>query len=69
MVDGTDVQLYIGQATYKVGTSTQDPAWQDPNEEAWTDTSAEPGQRYTYYATALDRAYRESARSRPSTVR
>ncbi len=31
-VAGTDVQLYIGQATYKVGTSTQDPAWSDPNE-------------------------------------
>jgi uncharacterized lipoprotein YddW (UPF0748 family) len=31
-VNGTDVQLYIGQATYKVGTSTQDPAWFDPRE-------------------------------------
>jgi uncharacterized lipoprotein YddW (UPF0748 family) len=31
-VRGTDVQLYIGQATYKVGTSTQDPAWSDPAE-------------------------------------
>jgi uncharacterized lipoprotein YddW (UPF0748 family) len=31
-VRGTDVQLYIGQATYKVETSTQDPAWQDKNE-------------------------------------
>ncbi|MGH3994871.1 MAG: glycoside hydrolase family 10 protein, partial [Pseudonocardiaceae bacterium] len=31
-VDGTDVQLFIGQATYKVGTSTQDPAWFDPQE-------------------------------------
>jgi uncharacterized lipoprotein YddW (UPF0748 family) len=31
-VDGTDVQLYVGQATYKVGTSTQDPAWSDPQE-------------------------------------
>jgi uncharacterized lipoprotein YddW (UPF0748 family) len=31
-VRGTDVQLYIGQATYKVGTSTQDPAWFDPAE-------------------------------------
>jgi len=31
-VAGTDVQLYIGQATYKVGTSTQDPAWFDPAE-------------------------------------
>ena len=29
---GTDVQLYIGQATYKVGISTQDPAWHDPQE-------------------------------------
>jgi hypothetical protein len=31
-VKGTGVQLYIGQATYKVGTSTQDPAWKDPRE-------------------------------------
>lgn len=31
-VRGTDVQLYIGQATYKVGVSTQDPAWFDPRE-------------------------------------
>ncbi|HSE69594.1 MAG TPA: family 10 glycosylhydrolase, partial [Nocardioidaceae bacterium] len=31
-VAGTDVQLYIGQATYKVGTSTQSPAWADPEE-------------------------------------
>jgi hypothetical protein len=31
-VAGTDVQLFIGQATYKVGTSTQDPAWSDPRE-------------------------------------
>ena len=32
-VDGTDVQLYIGQATYKVGTSTQSPDWiEDPDE-------------------------------------
>jgi uncharacterized lipoprotein YddW (UPF0748 family) len=29
---GTNVQLYVGQATYKVGTSTQDPAWSDPRE-------------------------------------
>lgn len=31
-VEGTDVQLVIGQATYKAGTSTQDPAWNDPAE-------------------------------------
>jgi uncharacterized lipoprotein YddW (UPF0748 family) len=31
-VEGTDVQLFIGQATYKVGTSTQSPAWFDPSE-------------------------------------
>ncbi|WP_432944337.1 glycoside hydrolase family 10 protein [Kribbella sp. CA-253562] len=31
-VRGTDVHLYIGQATYKVGTSTQSPDWADPNE-------------------------------------
>jgi len=29
---GRDVHLYIGQATYKVGTSTQSPAWMDPSE-------------------------------------
>jgi len=31
-VAGTDVQLYIGQANYKVGVSTQHPAWMDPAE-------------------------------------
>ena len=31
-VAGTEVQLYIGQATYKVGTSTQAPQWADPAE-------------------------------------
>jgi uncharacterized lipoprotein YddW (UPF0748 family) len=31
-VRGTDVHLYIGQATYKVGTSTQSPDWADPAE-------------------------------------
>ncbi|MET9020965.1 family 10 glycosylhydrolase [Actinopolymorpha sp. NPDC004070] len=31
-VAGTDVQLFIGQATYKVGTSTQSPEWSDPDE-------------------------------------
>jgi uncharacterized lipoprotein YddW (UPF0748 family) len=31
-VAGTDVQLFIGEATYKAGTSTQHPAWNDPQE-------------------------------------
>jgi uncharacterized lipoprotein YddW (UPF0748 family) len=31
-VRGTDVHLYIGQATYKIGTSTQSPDWSDPLE-------------------------------------
>lgn len=31
-VEGTDVALWIGQATYKVGTSTQSPEWSDPEE-------------------------------------
>jgi uncharacterized lipoprotein YddW (UPF0748 family) len=31
-VDGRNVQLFVGQATYKAGTSTQDPAWSDPQE-------------------------------------
>lgn len=31
-VDGTRVQLYTGMAVYKIGTSTQSPAWSDPNE-------------------------------------
>ncbi len=31
-VDGTHVQLYTGMAVYKIGTSTQSPAWSDPNE-------------------------------------
>jgi uncharacterized lipoprotein YddW (UPF0748 family) len=32
VVDGTGVHLYVGQATYKVGVSTQSPAWMDPAE-------------------------------------
>ncbi len=31
-VRGTHVHLYIGEATYKVGTSTQSPDWADPAE-------------------------------------
>jgi uncharacterized lipoprotein YddW (UPF0748 family) len=31
-VTGTDVHLYIGQANYKVGISTQHPGWMDPAE-------------------------------------
>lgn len=31
-VRGTHVHLYIGEATYKVGTSTQSPDWADPQE-------------------------------------
>ncbi|MGH3448431.1 MAG: glycoside hydrolase family 10 protein, partial [Nocardioidaceae bacterium] len=31
VVDGTDVALYIGQATYKVGTSSQSPDWSEPD--------------------------------------
>ncbi|TCC58083.1 glycosyl hydrolase [Kribbella pittospori] len=31
-VRGTHVHLYIGEATYKVGTSTQSPDWADPLE-------------------------------------
>jgi uncharacterized lipoprotein YddW (UPF0748 family) len=32
VVDGTGVQLYAGQANYKVGVSTQSPEWMDPAE-------------------------------------
>ena len=32
-VRGTDVQLYVGQATYKVGTSTQDPRLERPGRD------------------------------------
>ncbi|MEU7996419.1 family 10 glycosylhydrolase [Micromonospora sp. NPDC049060] len=31
-VTGTDVQLLVGQATYRAGASGQDAAWQDPAE-------------------------------------
>jgi uncharacterized lipoprotein YddW (UPF0748 family) len=31
-VRGRDVHLYIGQATYKIGTSSQSPDWSDPRE-------------------------------------
>ena len=32
VVSGTDVHLYIGQATYRAGASGQDQAWQNPAE-------------------------------------
>lgn len=32
VVEGTDVQLYIGQADYKIATAGQPAAWFDPNE-------------------------------------
>lgn len=32
VVEGTDVQLYIGQADYKIGEPGQPAAWQDPQE-------------------------------------
>lgn len=32
VVDGTGVNLYIGQANYKVADPAQNPAWHDPNE-------------------------------------
>ncbi|HEV7649335.1 MAG TPA: family 10 glycosylhydrolase [Actinophytocola sp.] len=32
VVDGTDVNLYIGQANYKVADPAQGPPWHDPNE-------------------------------------
>ncbi|MEV7227759.1 MULTISPECIES: family 10 glycosylhydrolase [Polymorphospora] len=32
VVDGTDVQLYIGQADYKIADPAQPAAWQDPRE-------------------------------------
>ncbi|MEV4758962.1 family 10 glycosylhydrolase [Micromonospora sp. NPDC049559] len=32
VVRGTDVQLYIGQADYKIGDPAQPAAWQDPDE-------------------------------------
>ena len=36
--------------------------------QSYQDTSAEPGKRYTYYVTALDRLYNESAPSPPRFV-
>jgi uncharacterized lipoprotein YddW (UPF0748 family) len=32
VVEGTGVQLFVGQAAYRAGSSGQDPAWQDPAE-------------------------------------
>src|SRR5581483_1288005 len=32
VVNGTPVQLFIGQAAYRAGASGQDPAWSDPAE-------------------------------------
>ena len=41
----------LADATHLVATT---------RETTWTDETAEPGERYTYVVTALDRAYRES---------
>ncbi len=55
-VAGTDVQLFVGQATYKVGTSTQDPAWSDPQEmtKHLTFNRAYPEVRGDVYFSAKD---------------
>jgi uncharacterized lipoprotein YddW (UPF0748 family) len=53
----------FADATHLVGTVPDDGLLQ-----SWVDTTAEPGQRYTYFVTALDRAYRESGRSNPAPV-
>ncbi|GAB3345519.1 family 10 glycosylhydrolase [Micromonospora halotolerans] len=41
----------------------------DGDVQSWVDTTAEPGARYTYYVTALDRVWNESAASPPRFVR
>ena len=55
-VRGTDVQLYVGQAAYKVGTSTQDPAWSDPREMSkhLAFNSRRPSVRGDLYFSAKD---------------
>lgn len=55
-VHGTNVQLYIGQAAYKVGTSDQDPAWSDPQEMSkhLAFNSRHPSVRGDLYFSAKD---------------
>lgn len=40
----------------------------DGRVQSWVDTTAEPGKRYTYYVTALDRLANESPASPPAFV-
>jgi uncharacterized lipoprotein YddW (UPF0748 family) len=55
-VDGTDVQLFVGQANYKVGTSSQSPAWSEPAELSrhLTFNRAYPQVRGDVYFSAKD---------------
>jgi uncharacterized lipoprotein YddW (UPF0748 family) len=52
----------LADAAHLVATVRDEPGlWQ-----RWTDTTADPDERYTYFVTALDRAYRESRTSNPA---
>ena len=65
VVTGTNVQLYIGQAAYKVGAAGQDAAWQDPAEltDHLTLNRTYPGSSAT--STSAPRTYAPTA-SAPS---
>ena len=54
----------IADAAHLVDTVRATPG----NAQSWVDTSAEPGRRYTYQLTALDRSANESPASPPAFV-
>ncbi|PZS32768.1 MAG: glycosyl hydrolase [Pseudonocardiales bacterium] len=56
VVRGTNVHLYIGQATYKIGTSTQSPGWSVAQEMSnhLTFNSAVPEVKGNIYFSAKD---------------
>ncbi|MCG5456046.1 family 10 glycosylhydrolase [Micromonospora sp. PSH03] len=64
--DGTTLpgRCATADAAHLVGTVRAAPG----NDQSWVDTSAEPGRRYTYRLTALDRSANESPASPPAFV-
>ncbi|CCH21548.1 glycoside hydrolase family 10 protein [Micromonospora lupini] len=65
--DGTTLpaRCATADATHLVDTVRATPG----GVQSWVDTSAEPGRRYTYQVTALDRTANESPASPPAFVR
>ncbi|MFD8147915.1 DNRLRE domain-containing protein [Streptomyces sp. NPDC059708] len=61
-------RIYRDGAAAPIGTVTADSLFFKRPQASWTDTTAQPGQSYTYRVTATDAAGNTSAASAPATV-